>query len=38
MNIYISGAVTGVKDYRYIFTDKTWHLNKILGRKEETSK
>ena len=28
MNIYISGAVTGVKDYRYIFTDKAFHLNK----------
>ena len=28
MNIYVSGAVTGVKDYRYIFTDKTFHLNK----------
>ena len=28
MKIYVSGAVTGVKDYRYIFIDKTWHLNK----------
>ena len=28
MNIYVSGAVTGVKDYRYIFIDKTFHLNK----------
>ena len=27
MKIYVSGAVTGVKDYRYIFIDKTFHLN-----------
>lgn len=27
MKIYVSGAVTGVKNYRYIFIDKTSHLN-----------
>ena len=28
MKIYVSGAVTGVADYRYIFINKTFCLNK----------
>ena len=32
MKIYVSGAVTGIKDYRYIFSNKTWYLNQTNNK------
>ena len=32
MKIYVSGAVTGIKDYKYIFSNKTWHLNQTNNK------